>query len=91
MFEDYSADELVKILCKILKCNSLVMSDEAVTHMQKYVSDMKKANTYGLASARTMKYIANLIHDKYLFRVSRTKEHPAGSVLLQDVLLYGVR
>lgn len=85
MFEDYTAQELLQILCKILGRNSLVMSEEAVAHMQKYISAMKKANTYGLASARTMKYIANLIHDKYLFRVSRTKEHPAGSVLLQDV------
>jgi hypothetical protein len=85
MFEDYSAEELVQILCKILKMNSLVMSEEAVTYMKGYVSDMKNANTYGLASARTMKYIANLIHDKYLFRMSRTKEIPAGKVILQDV------
>lgn len=85
MFEDYSADELVQILCKILEHNSLVMSEEAMTYMKEYVSDMKNANTYGLASARTMKYIANLIHDKYLFRISRTKENPAGTIILQDV------
>ena len=46
---------------------------------------MKKANTYGLASARTMKYISNMIQDKYLFRMSQSKGAQTGVVILDDV------
>ena len=46
---------------------------------------MKKANTYGLASARTMKFLSNMIYDKYLFRMSQSPDSPRGVVTLEDV------
>ena len=46
---------------------------------------MKKANTYGLASARTMKYLSNMIYDKYLFRMSQSKDSQPGTIILEDV------
>ena len=46
---------------------------------------MKRANTYGLASARTMKYLSNMICDKYLFRMSQSKDSHAGIVTIEDV------
>ena len=81
---DYKKSYLIAMLQKVQGIYKY-LPEEAMTYMKEYVSDMKNANTYGLASARTMKYIANLIHDKYLFRVSRTKENPAETVILQDV------
>ena len=85
MFEDYDADQLLQIVKKILQKESLVMDQQACGHMAKYIQDMRKANTYGLASARTMKYISNMILDKYLFRMSQSVDSHDGTVILDDV------
>ena len=61
------------------------MDQQACGHMAKYIQDMRKANTYGLASARTMKYISNMILDKYLFRMSQSVDSHDGTVILDDV------
>ena len=53
--------------------------------MAAYITAMKQANTYGLASARTMKYLSNMIYDKYLFRMSQSKDSQAGIVTIEDV------
>lgn len=85
MFDDYDAEELLMIVRKILQKNSLVIDEQAAGHLSVYIDAMKKANTYGLASARTMKYISNMIQDKYLFRMSQSKGAHTGVVILDDV------
>ena len=85
MFDDYDAEELLMIVRKILQKNSLVLDEQAAGHLSVYIDAMKKANTYGLASARTMKYISNMIQDKYLFRMSQSKGAHTGVVILDDV------
>ena len=85
MFDDYDAEELLMIVRKILQKNSLVLDEQAAGHLSVYIDAMKKANTYGLASARTMKYISNMIQDKYLFRMSQSKDAQVGVVILDDV------
>lgn len=85
MFDDYDAEELLMIVRKILQKNSLELDEQAAGHLSVYIDAMKKANTYGLASARTMKYISNMIRDKYLFRMSQSKGAQAGVVILDDV------
>ncbi len=85
MFEDYDADELLLIVKKILEKNSLVLESQASDHLSAYIQAMKKANTYGLASARTMKYLSNMIYDKYLFRMSQSPDSKPGIVTLDDV------
>lgn len=85
MFDDYDAEELLMIVRKILQKNSLVIDEQAAGHLSVYIDAMKKANTYGLASARTMKYISNMIQDKYLFRMSQSKGAHNGVVILDDV------
>jgi hypothetical protein len=85
MFDDYDAEELIMIVRKILQKNSLVLDEQAAGHLSVYIDAMKKANTYGLASARTMKYISNMIQDKYLFRMSQSKGAQTGVVILDDV------
>ncbi len=85
MFDDYDADQLLLILKKILERESLVFDQDASDHISLYIQAMKKANTYGLASARTMKYLSNMIHDKYLFRMSQSKDSQAGIVTIEDV------
>lgn len=85
MFEDYDADELLQILKTILERKSLSIDEQASAHMSGYIAAMKKASTYGLASARTMKYLANMIHDKYLYRMSQNPDAVAGTVILDDV------
>jgi len=85
MFEDYEADQLLMIVRKILQKNSLVLSDEASAHLSTYIGAMKKANTYGLASARTMKYLSNMIYDKYLFRMSQSPDSQSNRIILDDV------
>lgn len=85
MFDDYDAEELLMIVRKILQKNSLVLDEQAAGHLSVYIDAMKKANTYGLASARTMKYISNMIQDKYLFRMSQSKGAQTGVVILDDV------
>ena len=85
MFEDYDADQLLLIVKKILEKNSLMLDGQASEHMSAYIQAMKKANTYGLASARTMKYLSNMIYDKYLFRMSQSKDSQPGTVTLDDV------
>lgn len=85
MFDDYDAEELLMIVRKILQKNSLVIDEQAAGHLSVYIDAMKKANTYGLASARTMKYISNMIQDKYLFRMSQSKDAQVGVVILDDV------
>lgn len=85
MFDDYDAEELIMIVRKILQKNSLVLDEQAAGHLSVYIDAMKKANTYGLASARTMKYISNMIQDKYLFRMSQSKDAQVGVVILDDV------
>lgn len=85
MFEDYDADQLLMVVTKILEKKGLVLEEQAAAHLSMYISEMKKANTYGLASARTMKYISNMIQDKYLFRMSQSKGAQTGVVILDDV------
>ena len=85
MFEDYDADELLLIVKKILRKNTLVLDSQASDHLSAYILAMKKANTYGLASARTMKYLSNMIYDKYLFRMSQSKDSQPGTIILEDV------
>lgn len=85
MFDDYDAEELLMIVRKILQKNSLVLDEQAAGLLSVYIDAMKKANTYGLASARTMKYISNMIQDKYLFRMSQSKGAHTGVVILDDV------
>ena len=85
MFEDYDADQLLMVVTKILEKKGLVLEEQAAAHLSMYISEMKKANTYGLASARTMKYISNMIQDKYLFRMSQSKGTQTGVVILDDV------
>ena len=85
MFEDYDADQLLMVVTKILEKKGLVLEEQAAAHLSMYISEMKKANTYGLASARTMKYISNMIQDKYLFRMSQSKDAQVGVVILDDV------
>lgn len=85
MFDDYDADELLQIMKKILGKSSLKLNAQAEDHLAAYITSMKKASTYGLASARTMKYLANMIHDKYLYRMSQDAAAQAGTVILDDV------
>ena len=85
MFEDYDAGQLLMIVMKILEKNGLTLTEEASDHLSTYISAMKKANTYGLASARTMKYISNMIYDKYLFRMSQSPDSPVNQIILDDV------
>lgn len=85
MFDDYDADQLLLILKKILERESLELDQQASDHMAAYIMEMKRANTYGLASARTMKYLSNMIYDKYLFRMSQSKDSQAGVVTIEDV------
>lgn len=85
MFEDYDSDQLLMIIRKILEKNSLTLTDDASDHLSTYISAMKKANTYGLASARTMKYLSNMIYDKYLFRLSQSPESQVNQIILDDV------
>ncbi len=85
MFEDYDADQLLQIVRNILKKEALTIDQEASEHLSRYIQEMKKANTYGLASARTMKYLANMINDKYLFRMSHSYGPSQGVVTLEDV------
>lgn len=85
MFDDYDADQLLKIVAQILQKKSLVLDRPASDHLSVYIQAMKKANTYGLASARTMKFLSNMIYDKYLFRMSQSPDSPHGVVTLEDV------
>lgn len=85
MFDDYDSDQLLLILKKILERESLVLDQQASDHMSVYIQTMKRANTYGLASARTMKYLSNMIYDKYLFRMSQSKDSQDGVVTIEDV------
>lgn len=85
MFEDYDAVQLLLIMKKILEKNSLVLDCQASEHLAGYIEAMKKANTYGLASARTMKYLSNMICDKYLFRMSQSHDFQPDVVTLEDV------
>ena len=77
--------QLLMIVRKILEKNGLTLTEEASDHLSTYISAMKKANTYGLASARTMKYISNMIYDKYLFRMSQSPDSPVNQIILDDV------
>ncbi len=83
-FEDYTADELLQILEKMLDKHSLTMSEEAWLILIEYIHCLCKNRELGYANARTMKLLSQAIADLVLLRESK-QSSASGRVLAQDV------
>lgn len=83
-FEDYTADELLQILEKMLDKHNLTMSDEARPILVEYIHCLCKNKELGYADARTMKLLSQAVADLVLLRESK-QSSVNGMVLAQDV------
>lgn len=83
-FEDYTADELLQILEKMLDKHNLTMSEEARLILMEYIHCLCKNRELGYANARTMKLLSQAIADLVLLRESK-QSLVSGRVLAQDV------
>ena len=84
IFDDYTADELYRILCIRMERYGISFSDEAEETMKKYIMDLCDNPETDFANARTMKHLARTINQIVVLRLSETGSDNR-TVLAEDV------
>ena len=87
-FDDYTSDELFKILSCCLEKHKIVFTNEAECKIRKYIESLCADRSLSFANARTMKHLSRTIHEQVILRVSQDKKSPRNKVLLEDVENY---
>ncbi len=87
VFDDYTSDELYRILDQCLAAHKVRFTEEASAKIVGYISDMLADKGPQMANARTMKLLSRTIYEIVMLRESRTAKGsaPSRTVLLCDV------
>ena len=94
VFDDYTPDELYRILAQCLSAHKVRIAPEAAGHLCQYIADMASdsgnssagaAPGSAMANARTMKLLSRTIYEMIMLRESREVTTPRRTVCLCDV------
>ena len=85
IFDDYTPDELFKILCSCLNHHQIRFTQEAEVIIRKFISDLRSNRDNAFANARTMKHLSRTIRDAVLLRMSREGDTNERIVKSDDV------
>lgn len=70
IFDDYTEEELYRILCHCLKKYKMNFSPEAEVIIRQYINDLSSSRDRDIANARTMKLLARTIQQIVILRLS---------------------
>ena len=85
VFDDYTPDELYRILAQCLAVHKVCFAPEATDSISKYIEAMYEDKGPSLANARTIKLLSRTIYEMVMLRESRGNNIPRRTVCLCDV------
>ena len=85
IFDDYSEEELYRILCMCLDKYGIGFSDDAEAIIRKFIKGLCSNRQPDFANARTMKHLARTIQKIVIIRLSENPDSDEHTILAEDV------